>query len=274
MSVLLPNTAHEIKANQNDSKVIRICVASINIEINCLYGSHFWGFEYYLKAFHTPDITLCVSQEEIDCERLQHTEIKPPVIEVESEKVAVTYDYGCLEPFVILQKLAAAVIPFDVILMHGAVLEKNGYAYMFSAPSGTGKTTRAQLWRNQYPDSIIVNGDKPLIKVCHDGIWACGTPWCGKEGWNTNTMVPLRAIFLLERADEGEPDSVTEISLGKAFPFLLQQTYRPADSVAMRKTIQLLKALEGKVKFYKFRSHPTTESVRLAYETARLKDDA
>ena len=49
--------------------------------------------------------------------------------------------------------------------MHGAVVAIDNKAYMFTANSGVGKTTRAKLWLNEYPDSIIVNGDKPLIKI-------------------------------------------------------------------------------------------------------------
>lgn len=79
-------------------------------------------------------------------------------------------------------------------------------------------------------------------------------------------MVPLRAIFLLERNDK---DNIEEISLGKAFPMLLQHTHHPADADTMRKTIELLKALEGKVKIYRFGSTPTIKSIHLAYETAR-----
>ena len=71
------------------------------------------------------------------------------------------------------------------------------------------------------------------------------------------------------RASSDEENSVTEISIGKAFPFLLKQAYYPTDPDARRKTIWLLKSLEGKVKFYRFHSAPTHEAVKLAYETAR-----
>ena len=116
-----------------------------------------------------------------------------------------------------------------------------------------------------------MSGDKPLIKIEENEVLACGTPWSGKEGLNTNIMVPLRAVFLLERADEGEKSSIKEVSLGEAFPFVLQQVYRPVEPELMRKTILLLKIMAGRVKFYKFRSARTHEAVKLAYETARPK---
>ena len=263
------NRSHQLRVDEKNVKHLKYRIAELNIEIECLYCNAFYVFDQYCSWFNTPDIKITISQSNVEEELLNHPEIKSPDIFVDNKNVAVTYDYGCLEPYVALKQLANDVINFNTSLMHGSVVAKDGYAYMFSAPSGVGKTTRTRLWLDLYPDSIVVNGDKPLIKVTSSEILACGTPWCGKEGWNTNTMVPLRAIFLLERAEEGEESTCEEVSLGKAFPFLLQQTHRPENPDLMRKTLQLLKSLDGKVKIYKFRSTPTAESVRLAYETAR-----
>ena len=82
-------------------------------------------------------------------------------------------------------------------------------------------------------------------------------------------MVPLRAVFLLERVDDGEESMVTEISMSEAFPFLIRQTFHPKDIAARQKTLWLLHAMAGKVKFYRFRSSPTCEAVNLAYSAAK-----
>ena len=266
MGAFQVNRAHEVQAKAGDYKILRVSIASINIEIRCLYGNHFSGFGKYLASFDNPDIVISIAQEDIDLERRNHPETPEPDIFVDCEKVAVTYNYGHLEPFVALQKLADVILPFHAFLMHGSVVALDGQAYMFTAPSGVGKTTRTMLWRQEYPTSTIVNGDKPIIRITDQGILACGTPWSGKEGWNANVMVPLRAIFLLERADD---NSIEEISIGQAFPFILQQIHCPNDPTAMRMTLKLIQSLEDKVKFYRFRSTPTAEAVRLAYEMAK-----
>ena len=260
------NRAHEVRANADEQKVLKIRVASLNIEIDCIYGNGFQDFKKYLTKFDFPDILINISQEDINLELLNHPEISNPDIEVNDGRVAVTYDYGCLEPLAALPKVADEALNYDTFLMHGAVVEKDGYAYMFIAPSGTGKTTRIQFWLEKYPDSIIINGDKPLIRFESGKAYAYGTPWSGKEGWNTNTRAPLQAIFILERA---EKDHIEEISLGKAFPILLQQTYCPLDPNKMRKTIHLLSSLNGKVSIYKFQSILSPETVRIAYEIAK-----
>lgn len=263
----LLNRAAEIKASGSKIKVLKCRFAEINTEIECLYGHSFYGFKQYLNDFDKPDIVISISQDEIDKEKKMHPELAEPEIYVECDRVAVTYDYGFLEPQIAMKKMADAVIPFNTLLMHGAVVAKDRYAYAFIAPSGVGKSTRAQIWLNEFPDSFIVNGDKPFIKITENEVLACGSPWSGKEGWNTNAIVPLRAMFFIERTEK--TITVEEISIGKAFPFLIQATHQPLKPELILQTITLLKKLEGKVKFYKFCSPPTPEAIRLAYETAR-----
>ena len=248
------------------TEFFRISLAQKNIEIECQYRTVFKRCRNYLSSFEIPDLLISVSREEMEAEALR----LPPITE-NYEGVTTTRFYGDIENTIVHRKIAEGMLAFDTFLMHGSVVALDHQAFMFAAPSGIGKTTRVELWLERYPGSYVVNGDKPLIIVSESQAIACGTPWCGKEGWNTNTMVPLRAIFLLERADEGGDSTIQEINLGEAFPFLLQQTYRPKDVSSMLKTIQLLKSLDGKVKFYKFRSTATTEAIRLAYETACLR---
>ena len=172
-----------------------------------------------------------------------------------------------LETIGAYRKIAEVMTAYDTFVMHGSVVATAEQGYLFTAPSGTGKTTRTKLWLDNIPDSMVINGDKPLIKVADDAVYVYGTPWCGKEGWNTNTSVPLQAIFLLERSDNG--NTLEEVSFAEAFPFLLRQTYRPDDPEAKRKTLQLLQKMAGKVRIYRFRSEPTAEAVRMAWEKAR-----
>lgn len=246
------------------TEFFKVTFAGFNIEIECLHRDIFFRCRHYLSHFDEPDMVLAVTEDEIIAHRTITEEVKPPM-----PGVALCPPDGQTEEDLIYEKLADSLLRRDTLFVHGAVVAKDNAAYMFTANRGVGKSTRAKLWLDEYPDSIVVNGDKPFIKNATTEAIACGSPWCGKEGWNTNTMVPLRAIFLLERQDEGDESTIEEISLGKAFPFLLQQTYRPSDTDLMRKTIHLIKSLEGKVKFYRFRSTPTPEAIRLAYETAR-----
>lgn len=244
----------------------KICLAGLNIEVECSAGKYYNCCVPYLSKFSKTDIVAHAEREDILKRYSFILTGDPNTIKYEDD-----LELGAIEAEIIYENIAAQAIDFGTFLMHGAVVAKGGRAFMFSGPSGIGKSTRVRLWLDEYPDSIIVNGDKPLIKVTDDEAIACGTPWCGKEGWNTNTMVPLNAIFIVQRAEEGKASTIKEIGIGKAMPFLIQQTYISPKTDAMFKIIQLLKKLDGKVKFYQLRSNPTSEAIRLAYDTVCLE---
>lgn len=253
----------KIEGNNNTRVYFfKIRIADRNVEVECNNGRYFCFCRNYLSKFDEPDIVVNVSEEK---RRKLLLELSKKGVFRDSfeEKLEIRG----LESDIIYQEIALKMLNFNTFLMHGSVVADAENAYMIIAPSGVGKTTRAKLWIEEYPDFYIINGDKPLIQITETKAIACGTPWSGKEGLNTNAMVPLRAILLLERADNGEKSMIEEVTIGKAFPTLLNQTYFTTDVEVMRKTIQLLKALEGKVKFYKFRSTPSPEAIQLAYET-------
>lgn len=159
--------------------------------------------------------------------------------------------FNALNVSVLHRKLSEALLEYNTFAMHGACIALDEEAYLFTGRSGTGKTTHIIKWLEHCPDAIVVNGDKPFIRTFNDGHQplACGSPWAGKENLYTNTMVPLKAIILMDRSEENQ---IQKISYADAFPTLLQQTYRPADSEKMRKTLHLLRRLDQQVNFYRF----------------------
>lgn len=245
----------------------KINIAGINILVKNAHNRLLSYCADYCIDFDEPVLTVTASADKRDT-------VNDEVLGrdfYEENNISIYYNSGEAELVSVLQEMADRMPLLNIFLMHGAAIAKDGQAYLFLALSGTGKTTRLRRWIEMYPDSIVINGDKPFIKVTESDVYVCGSPWCGKEGWNTNTMVPVSSFFLLERADGDERSTIEEISIGEAFPRLLQESHRPNDSFAMRKTILLLKSLDGKVKFYRFRSKPTKEAIQLAYETARLR---
>ncbi|MBQ6289869.1 MAG: hypothetical protein IJK71_11575 [Clostridia bacterium] len=153
------------------------------------------------------------------------------------------------EDLLIHRLIAEALLEYDTILMHGAVVSDGHRAYLFTAKSGTGKTTHIQKWLDNVEGSFVVNGDKPLIILNEDGAFACGTPWCGKEHLGTNIVTPLHSIVLMERSVENH---IEETSFSSVFHLVLQQTHQPADADKMRKTLALLMKLKESVHFYRF----------------------
>lgn len=181
-----------------------------------------------------PDISVTLTKEELDHELASVGPLRNEMY---------------YETAMVYRKIVEAAIDFDAFLMHGAVVAVNNEAYMFTAPSGTGKTTHAKMWLAGVDNARMVNGDKPIIRFIDNQAMACGTPWCGKEHIGGNEMVPLKAIVLLQRANE---NVMSEVSFNKAFPTILSQSHIPTSPNLAKQTVSLISQLQGQVKTYQF----------------------
>ena len=147
--------------------------------------------------------------------------------------------------------------------LHGAVVAVDGQAYLFTAKSGTGKTTHTRLWMQQFDDrAVMVNGDKPLLHVTNTGVTVYGTPWDGKEHLSRNIACPLKAVCILTRS---ETNHIERISPKEALTMLCQQSYRPAQPAALRKTLALVDLLSSSVPLYKLGCNMEPEAALVAY---------
>lgn len=117
------------------------------------------------------------------------------------------------------------LIKNDGFVVHSSSLSYKDNGILFSAPSGTGKSTHTGLWEKVYKDDVkIINDDMPAVRKIN-GIWnLCGTPWSGKSERNINECVPLKAFVFLER---GEKNEIFKIDGQKAVFLLLNQTLLP-----------------------------------------------
>lgn len=157
----------------------------------------------------------------------------------------------------ICRKCAEALIDLNTLLMHGAVIAVGSNAYMFMGKSGVGKTTHIRTWLENCKEAYVVNGDKPFVILDRIPI-ASGSPWSGKERMNTNTMVPLKAIVLMER---GEENCIRQISFSDAVPMIMQYVYHSTDEDKTRKSISLIQRLNdsSEVSFWRFKCNNLKE---------------
>lgn len=136
-----------------------------------------------------------------------------PIAAVSAEALALAreqaYSGLWLEDFALeYNELAArvseALLPFDRCLFHGTAFLWRGRAYLFTAPSGTGKTTQYVLWKLLYGEEIrILNGDKPVLEFRDGGeIWVHPSPWAGKENMNRPESAPLGGVIYLSQGQE------------------------------------------------------------------------
>ena len=216
-------------------------VANRNVWVRSVYpGIYNMCRPYWVKENAVPDIEINVDESMI------HAEIDR-LRQMDGQRL----DMKTAEKMLVHRLISEELLSFDTLLMHGAVVAFDGASYLFTAKSGTGKTTHIQNWLENIAGAYVVNGDKPFIIVRKAGEapLACGSPWAGKEDIQTNAVVPLKAIVLLERAEENH---IERISAARAFPFLLQQVYQPNVSKKMCKTLHLMQRMTSAVSFWRF----------------------
>ena len=160
------------------------------------------------------------------------------------------------------------LLKYNGLLLHSSAVVVDGYAYLFSANSGTGKSTHTQLWLDYFKDrAYILNDDKPALRRTDEGWMAYGTPWSGKYDISVNTGVKLGAVVFLERDTENhieEAGAVTAIQ-----KFIPQTTRKLAREVNMDLMLTNLDKLIREVPIYNFGCNISTEAVEVAYNRIR-----
>ena len=222
--------------------------AGKTVEVNSLHEA----VHRYCAAYRTDapaDFSVTISQEDIEYERARE----------ETPGHADAY----LEELAVYRKVSEKMPYYDTILFHGSVIAVDGAAYVFTAKSGTGKSTHTALWRRLFGDrAVMVNDDKPLLHV-GNVVTAYGTPYDGKHKLSNKIAVPIKAVCILERAEE---NSIVKITRSEAYPMLVQQAYRPVDVVAMQKTLSLIDKMADTVGLFRLGCNMDPDAARVAYE--------
>ncbi len=232
-------------------------IADKVVEVTSIYAEvHEYCTDYLTDE--PADYSITTTQADIDFEREKSAR------EDEIEGIPTRhFSDSYLEELAVYRKIAEQMISYDTILFHGSVVAVDGVGYLFTAKSGTGKSTHTRLWREYFGDrAVMVNDDKPLLHIA-DTVTAYGTPYNGKHRLSTNTSVPLKAICILTRSADNHIEPITR---EQAYTILLQQVYRPADMLKMTKTLELVDRLADNVKLYKLGCNMDISAAKIAYE--------
>lgn len=200
------------------------------------------------------DIEVCVTTEDILREK-----------ELLEKSNSEWYSDKYLENIVVLRQIARQLSKFHRVFFHGSAIAVDGEVYLFTAPSGTGKSTHTRLWKQHLGEhAVMVNDDKPIIQMKTDGnIIVYGTPWDGKHRLSNNIGLPLKGICILSQAKENK---IRRISKEDGFGRIYLQTYhvkRDTNNVATT-----LKVIEGMLKFplWHLECNVSEEAAKLSYE--------
>lgn len=156
-------------------------------------------------------------------------------------------------------------IPLEQILakrkafiLHSSAIDMNGQCVVFTAPSGTGKTTHANLWV-EHEGAEILNGDRTGIR-CIDGKWiASGLPYDGSSRKFNPKMIPLKAIVVIR---QGKENVIEPLRPAEAFRWILSETaiyYWEKESADI--VLEAIRNLVTEVPCYILHCRPDKEAV-------------
>lgn len=148
-------------------------------------------------------------------------------------------------------------------LLHSSCINYKNRAYIFTADSGTGKSTHTGLWKRYIEGVEFINDDKPAIRLVDGAYYACGTPWSGKTSLNNDVLLPVGGVALLKR---GTVNTIKPAETGKAVTFIIKQTRRPQSEALLESFAGLLEGFVKTVPIYEFTCDISEQAVKTSFE--------
>ena len=169
-----------------------------------------------------------------------------------------------LESLALFRKLCEYVIDnHNGIIFHASTIAIEGKAYLFTAPSGTGKSTHVAMLREKLKErAFMINDDKPLIRYEDGEFYAYGTPWNGKHRLSTNCRVKIEGICKLYRADS---NMIRKAEKKEMMVTILNQTLRFSDETRTDKLLFLIDKMLSEVKIYALGCNMDKEAAEVSY---------
>ena len=216
----------------------------------------------YFKPYLTekkPEFTVEVSREDLVFEQEQLLE----EARQEGFRTRIFTDMF-LERAAIQRKFAEFLFERDILLFHGSTIAVDARAYLFTAKSGTGKSTHTRLWREVFGSrAVMVNDDKPFLRITEEGVLACGSPCSGKHGLDANITVPLQGICVLER---GKENRIRRADREEVMARLLHEAYCPLDPGKKEKFLVLVEKLAEKAPLWHMECNKDAQAAQVAFE--------
>ncbi|MFA5467236.1 MAG: hypothetical protein WC251_05225 [Candidatus Izemoplasmatales bacterium] len=162
------------------------------------------------------------------------------------------------------------LLDHDGIMMHASAICLDNHAYLFSGPSGVGKSTHASLWMQIFPRAMIINDDKPAIRLADGKCFAYGTPFSGKTGQNIDICYPIQGICFIEQCCN---NAIQELRKNEAAINVFLNTQLPSNEKKLDKMVNTVNSIITNVKMYRLSCNQNQDAAEVAYEAMKPKDD-
>ena len=236
--------------------VFRMKIAGAVAEIQSMFDSTPQYFRAYLTE-ETPEFFVSVQPEHL---RFEQAELDREAVE-EGFRFR-TFTDPFLERAAIQRAFAEVLFERNTLLLHGSAVALDSRGYLFTARSGTGKSTHTRLWREVFGDrAVMINDDKPFVALTAQGVTIFGSPWSGKHGLDTNIAVPLQGICFLQR---GKDNVISPADRAEMLERLRKQAYCPDGK--QKEFLEIMQKLAEKVSIWDMECTKSRSAALVAHE--------
>lgn len=222
-------------------------IADVVVEMNQKFSeSAYWYEPYLYDGEEEPEFSVDASDEEINYFVTEGVGITPPIA----------------ENMVLCNKFNRRLMRFYGSYIHSSAILFDGKAYLFSAPSQTGKSTHTKKWLNRFGDRVkIINDDKPSFRFIDGKCIIYGTPFAGGTDVQKNISAQLGALVFIERAEE---NSLEKLTASKAVGLLISQSPGRANEKVGDRQLEMFSMLLSRYPVYLLRCNMDDSAVDTA----------
>lgn len=236
-------------------RIFRIKIGNIVAQVQSNYSYIERICEPYLSDV-PPNCTISIDDKMLECER-EAIEAVP-----NTGTSSVDSEDWFLEVYALLHRLLPVLPEHKMLFMHGSAIKYREKAYIFIAPSGTGKSTHSRLWKERFGEDVtIINDDKPFLAFRDHKVYLCGTPWRGKHNIGENIEAELAGICILS---QGSKNCMRSVSAVDAVQDIIQQSNLHRYETNSLLALDLIDELLNTVPVYRLSCTPTLDAVDAA----------
>lgn len=171
-------------------------------------------------------------------------------------------------PFNLLDRVMRLLaLKHNRVVLHASAISYRNNGILFSAASGTGKSTHTSLWKQFYPETVVFNDDAPIISFEDGVVYACGSPWCGTSGLNSNLKSPLKAIVFLKQAKEC---SIRKVGGAEAVFMMYREINKPVFDDLMELMLEKISKILEEIPTYELSCDISKEAVNVVKSELEL----
>lgn len=222
-------------------------IADIVVDMKQEFAETAYWYEPYLyDGEEEAEFSVEALAEEIEYYVTNGVDITPPIA----------------ENMILGNKFNRRLMKYFGSYIHSSALVFDGKAYLFSAYSGTGKSTHTRKWVKRFGDrAVVINDDKPSFRLVDGKCIIYGTPFAGGTDIQKNTSAELGALVFIERS---EKNSLEKIPPAKSVSLLLSQSPGRANERVGERQLEMFSEILTKYPAYLLKCNMNDEAVDVA----------